>query len=49
MRDLCDGEVPNSLPLPLLERIDVEVDRAVEGGQQVTDAGHIGQPGWPVH
>ena len=49
MRDLCDGEVPNSLPLPLLERVDVEVDRAVECGQQVTDAGHIGQPGWPVH
>ena len=31
----------------MLEGVDVEVDRAVEGGQQVAEAGHVGQPDWP--
>ena len=31
----------------MLDGVDVEVDRAVEGGQQVAEAGHVGQPGWP--
>ena len=33
----------------MLEGVDVEVDGAVEGGQQVAEAGHVGQPGWPVY
>ena len=31
----------------MLDRVDVEVDGAVEGGQQGTEAGDIGQPVWP--
>ena len=46
---LCDGELPHSLPLAVLEGVDVEVDGAVEGGQQVAEAGHVGQPGGPGH
>ena len=33
---------------PVLQEIDVEVDGAVEGGQQVAGAGHIGQPARPL-
>ena len=35
------------LPLPVLDEVDVEVDGAVEGGQQVAEAGHVRQPIWP--
>ena len=45
--DVCGGELPHSLPLPVLVRIDVEVNGAVEVGQQVTEAGHVRQPHWP--
>ena len=45
--DVCGGELPDPLPLAVLDGVDVEVDRAVEGGQQVAEAGHVGQPGWP--
>ena len=41
------GELPPSLLLPVLEGVDVEVDGAVECGQQVAEAGHVGQPGGP--
>ena len=34
--------------LSVLEEVDVEVDRAVEGGQQMAEAGHIGQPTRPA-
>ena len=40
-------ELPVLLPLAVFEVVDVEVDRAVEGGEQVADAGDVGQPGWP--
>ena len=33
----------------MLEGVDVEVDGAVEGGQQVAEACHVGQPGGPGH
>ena len=35
------------LLLPVLEGVDVEVDRAVEGGEEVADGGDVGQPLWP--
>ena len=35
------------LLLPVLECIDVEVDGAVEGGEEVADSGDVGQPVWP--
>ena len=49
----CDGgggphggkvdDVAGDLGLaPVLEEVDVEVDGAVEGGQQVAGAGHVG-------
>ena len=41
------GEPPPSLLLAMLEEVDVEVDGAVEGGQQVAEAGHIGYPARP--
>ena len=41
------GKLSPSLFLPVLERVDIEVHRAVEGGQQVAEAGHVGQPEWP--
>ena len=43
------GELPHSLPLPLpvLVRVNVEINRAVEGGQQVAEAGHVRQPDRP--
>ena len=44
--DVCGGELPDSLPLGVLDEVDEEVDRAVEGGQKVAEAGHIRQPGW---
>ena len=49
VNDVCGpgGELPHSLPLPVLVRIDVEVNGAVEVGQQVTEAGHVRQPHWP--
>ena len=57
MPDICQvsdvrrpgGELPHSLPLPLLMlvRVDVEVDGAVEGGEEVAEAGHVRQPRWP--
>ena len=31
----------------MLDGVDVEVDRAIKGGEQVADTGDIGQPGWP--
>ena len=31
----------------MLDGIDVEVDGAVEGGEEVADAGDAGQPFWP--
>ena len=31
----------------MLEGIDVEVDGAVEGGEEVTDGRDVGQPVWP--
>ena len=34
--------------LSVLEEVDVEVDRAVEGGQQMAETGHIGQPTGPA-
>ena len=34
--------------LPVLEEVDVEVDGAVEGGQEVAGAGEVGQPAWPL-
>ena len=46
---LCVGELPHPLPLAVLEGVDVEVDGAVEGDQQVAEAGHVGQPGRPGH
>ena len=49
MCNLCVGELSEPLPIPVLEEVDVKVDGAVEGGQEVADAGHIWQPGWPVH
>ena len=33
---------------PVLEEVDVEVDGAVEGGQHVAGAGHVGQPARPI-
>lgn len=33
---------------PVLQEVDVEVDGAVEGGQQVAGAGHVGQPARPL-
>ena len=39
----------SSVELALLEIVDVEVDRGVEGGQQVAQAGRVGQPAWPLH
>ena len=45
--DVCGGELPDSLPLGVLDEVDEEVNRAVEGGQQVAEAGHVRQPGWP--
>ena len=51
VNDVCGpgGELPVSLPLPVpvLVRVDEEVDRAVEGGQKVAEAGYVRQPGWP--
>ena len=44
---LCVGELPHSLPLTVLEGVDVEVDGAVEGCQQVAEAGHVRQPDRP--
>ena len=41
------GELPHSPPLLMLVRVYVEVDGAVEGGQQVAEAGHIRQPDRP--
>ena len=32
----------------MLQEIDVEVDGAVKGGQQVAGAGHVGQPARPL-
>ena len=32
----------------LLESVDVEVNRGVGGGQEVTEAGHVGQPVRPL-
>ena len=32
----------------MLQEVDVEVDGAVEGGQQVAGAGHVGQPARPL-
>ena len=49
MCKLCVGELSEPLPIPVLEEVDVKVDWAVERGQQVADAGHVGEPGWPVH
>ena len=40
-------ELPVLLPLAVFEVVDVEVDRAVEGGKHVAEAGNIGQPGRP--
>ena len=31
----------------MLDGIDIEVDGAVEGGEEVADAGDAGQPFWP--
>ena len=31
----------------MLDGVDVEVDGAVEGGEEVADAGDAGQPFWP--
>jgi hypothetical protein len=45
--DICGGDLPHSLPLGVLNGVDVEVNRAVEGGQKVAEAGHIRQPCWP--
>ena len=33
----------------MLDSIDVEVDGAVEGGEEVADAGGVGHPCWPDH
>ena len=33
--------------LPVVEGIDVEVDGAVEGGEEVADGHDVGQPVWP--
>ena len=44
---LCVGDLSHSLPLAVLDGVDVEVDGAVEGGQQVAEAGHIGEPDRP--
>ena len=44
---LCLWAAPPDLPLAVLDRVYVEVDGAVKGGEQVADAGDIGQPGWP--
>ena len=41
------GEPSPSLLLAMLEEVNVEVDGAVEGGQQVAEAGHIGDPDRP--
>ena len=38
----------SSSELVLLERVDIEVNRGVGGGQQVTEAGHVGQPARPL-
>ena len=35
------------LLLPVLECVDVEVDGAVEGGEEVAGGGDEGQPVWP--
>ena len=45
--DVCGGDLPDSLPLGVLDEVDEEVDRAVEGGQKVAEAGHIRQPDRP--
>ena len=44
---LHEREPPTRLFLPVLDGVDVEVDGAVEGCQQVAEAGHIRQPRWP--
>ena len=49
MCNLCVGKLPDSLSVSVLHEVDVDVDRAVERGQQVADAGHVGEPGWPLH
>ena len=40
-------ELPPPLLFPVLECIDVEVDGAVEGGEEVAGGGDVGQPVWP--
>ena len=45
--DFCGGELSHSLALGVLDEVDEEVDRGVEGGQKVAEAGHERQPGWP--
>jgi hypothetical protein len=40
-------ELPPPLLFPVLECINVEVDGAVEGGEEVAGGGDVGQPVWP--
>ena len=44
---LHEREAPICLFLPVLDGVDVEVDGAVEGCQQVAEAGHVRQPDRP--
>ena len=44
---LHEREPSTCLFLPVLDGVDVEVDGAVEGCQQVAEAGHVRQPDWP--
>ena len=41
------GKLSPSFFLPVLERVDIEVYGAVEVGQEVAEAGNVGQPEWP--
>jgi len=34
--------------LPVLQEVDVEVDGAVEGGEEVAGARDVGEPAWPA-
>ena len=46
--ELCSRKSSPTLPVDLLEKVDIKVDGAVEDGEEVAEAGGVLHPGRPV-
>ena len=46
--ELCSREPSPALPVDLFDKVNVEVDGAVEDREEVAEASDVLHPGWPV-